>query len=121
MFCGGHTREFAELQYRTLDSGSRVRHAIVKAEFLGDKGQPPFIATNLPAQMHAAAPLYEQVYCDRGEMENVITAHLLDLFGERLSCHGFASNEVPLQMANLPRCSSSDCARSVWLAPPSRG
>jgi hypothetical protein len=101
VLCGGHTREFAELQYRTLDSWSRERRVVGKAEYLGDKDNPRFIVTNLPAEAHAAAPLYEQVYCGRGEMENAIKEHQLDLFGERLSCHRFASNEVRLLLASF--------------------
>jgi len=101
VLCGGHTREFADLRYRTLDSWSRERRVVGKAEILGDKDNPRFIVTNLSAQTHAAAPLYEQVYCGRGEMENAIKEHQLDLFGERLSCHGFASNEVRLLLASF--------------------
>jgi len=99
--CGGHTREFAECRYRTLDSWSRERRVIGKAEILGDKDNPRFIVTNLPADPHPAAPLYEEVYCGRGDMENAIKEHQLDLFGERLSCHGFASNEVRLLLASF--------------------
>ena len=101
VLCGGHTREFADLKYRTLDSWSREPRVIGKAEILGDKDNPRFIVTNLPAETHAAAPLYEQVYCGRGGMENAIKEHQLDLFGERLSCHGFASNEVRLLLASF--------------------
>ena len=99
--CGGHTREFAELKYRTLDSWSRERRVVGKAEYLGDKDNPRFIVTNVPADTQAAAPLYEEIYCGRGERENAIKEHQLDLFGERLSCHGFASNEVRLLLASF--------------------
>ena len=99
--CGGRTREFADLQYRTLDSWSRERRVVGKAEYLGDKDNPRFIVTNLPADAQPAAPLYEDVYCGRGDMENAIKEHQLDLFGERLSCHGFASNEVRLLLASF--------------------
>lgn len=99
--CGGRTREFAELAYRTLDSWSRERRVVGKAEILGDKDNPRFIVTNLPAEEHPAAPLYEEVYCGRGDMENAVKEHQLDLFGERLSCAGFASNEVRLLLASF--------------------
>jgi hypothetical protein len=99
--CGGRTREFAELRYRTLDSWSCERRVVGKAEILGDKDNPRFIVTNLAAADHAAAPLYEDVYCGRGDMENAIKEHQLDLFGERLSCAGFASNEVRLLFASF--------------------
>jgi len=99
--CGGHTREFAELTYRTLDSWSRARRVVGKAEILGDKDNPRFVVTNLPAADFPAAALYEDLYCARGAMENAIKEHQLDLFGERLSCQGFASNEVRLLLASF--------------------
>jgi hypothetical protein len=99
--CGGRTREFAELEYRTLDSWRRERRVVGKAEILGDKDNPRFIVTNLAVADHAAAPLYETVYCGRGDMENAVKEHQLDLFGERLSCAGFASNEVRLLLASF--------------------
>lgn len=99
--CGGRTREFAELTYRTLDSWSCARRVIGKAEILGDKDNPRFIVTNLTVADSAAAPLYEEVYCGRGDMENAVKEHQLDLFGERLSCEGFASNEVRLLLASF--------------------
>ena len=99
--CGGRTREFAELTYRTLDSWSCLRRVVGKAEILGDKDNPRFIVTNLGVADYATAPLYEEVYCGRGDMENAVKEHQLDLFGERLSCEGFASNEVRLLLASF--------------------
>jgi hypothetical protein len=99
--CGGRTREFAELTYRTLDSWSGARRVVGKAEILGDKDNPRFIVTNLAGTDYAAAPLYEELYCGRGDMENAVKEHQLDLFGERLSCAGFASNEVRLLLASF--------------------
>ena len=99
--CGGHTREFAQFDYRTLDSWSCARRVVGKAEILGDKDNPRFIVTNLPIADYAAAPLYEELYCGRGDMENAVKEHQLDLFGERLSCQGFASNEVRLLLASF--------------------
>ena len=57
--------------------------------------------TNLDGTDYAAAPLYEDLYCGRGDMENAVKEHQLDLFGERLSCMGFASNEVRLLLASF--------------------
>lgn len=99
--CGGRTREFAELTYRTLESWSCERRVVGKAEILGEKDNPRFIVTNVEVGDHAAAPLYEEVYCGRGDMENAVKEHQLDLFGERLSCEGFASNEVRLLLASF--------------------
>ena len=93
---GGTARVFAEFRYQTLDTWSRARRVIGKAERLGDKDNPRFIVTSLPRQGDA---LYEQVYCARGEMENRIKEQQGDLFGERLSCHGFAANQLRLWLS----------------------
>jgi hypothetical protein len=101
LLCGGHTREFTELAYRTLNSWSRERRVVGKAEILGDKDNPRFVVTSLAVADHAANSLYEQLYCARGDMENAIKEHQLELFGERLSCAGFAANEVRLLLASF--------------------
>lgn len=101
ILCGGHTRQFTEFSYRTLDSWSRSRRVIGKAEILGDKDNPRFVVTNLTRQDYEPDSLYEELYCGRGRMENAIKEHQLDLFGERLSCAGFAANEVRLLLASF--------------------
>lgn len=90
---GGPTREFAEFNYRTRETWSRERRVIGKAERLGDKDNPRFIVTTLAG---AADHLYEKIYCARGEMENRIKEQQGDLFGERLSSHGLAANQLRL-------------------------
>jgi len=71
---------------------------------------PRFIVTNLPAEGWAgqadrerfgAARLYEEFYCARGEMENVLKQQVLDLPGERMSTHELASNQLRLWLATL--------------------
>jgi len=101
VLCGGHTREFTEFGYRTLDSWSRSRRVIGKAEILGAKDNPRFVVTNLAAADYPPQGLYEELYCARGDMENAVKEHQLDLFGERLSCAGFAANEVRLLLATF--------------------
>src|ERR1700678_634696 len=99
--CGGHTRQFTEFLYRTLQTWSRSRRVIGKAEVLGDKDNPRFVVTNLSREDYAPQTLYEDLYCARGQMENAIKEHQLDLFGERLSCAGFAANQVRLLLASF--------------------
>lgn len=99
--CGGRTRQFTEFDYRTLESWSRERRVVGKAEILGDKDNPRFVVTSLAATAESADVVYEQIYCGRGDMENAIKEHQLELFGERLSCAGFASNEVRLLLASF--------------------
>ena len=96
VLCGGTARMFTEFSYRTLDTWSRARRVIGKAEWLRDKANPRFIVTSLTRRGDA---LYEQVYCARGEMENRIKEQQGDLFGERLSCHGFAANQLRLWLS----------------------
>jgi hypothetical protein len=96
VLCGGTARVFTEFSYRTLDTWSRARRVLGKAERLGDKDNPRFVVTTLAGDPGA---LYEEVYCARGEMENRIKETQTDLFGERLSCHGFASNQQRLWLA----------------------
>ena len=99
--CGGHTREFTEFEYKTLDSWSRSRRVIGKAEILGDKDNPRFVVTDLLPADYPPQVLYEQLYCARGDMENAVKENQFDLFGERLSCAGFAANEVRLLLATF--------------------
>jgi hypothetical protein len=101
LLCGGHTRQFTEFSYRTLQTWSRSRRVIGKAEILGDKDNPRFVVTNLSQEDYAPHTLYEDLYCARGQMENSIKEHQLDLFGERLSCAGFAANQVRLLLASF--------------------
>lgn len=101
VLCGGHTREFTDFEYRTLDSWSRARRVIGKAEILGEKDNPRFVVTSLPQVHYPPQALYEDLYCARGDMENAVKEHQLDLFGERLSCAGFAANEVRLLLATF--------------------
>jgi hypothetical protein len=96
ILCGGTARVYADFEYRTLDSWSRARRVLGKAERLGDKDNPRFVVTTLAGEPGA---LYEHVYCARGEMENRVKEQQIDLFGERLSCHGFASNQLRLWLA----------------------
>jgi len=101
---GGYAREFSEFQYRTLDSWSRSRRVIAKAEVLPKGDNPRFIVTNLPAngfdadhsERFAPAAAYENLYCARGEMENRIKEQQMDLFADRTSTKYMESNQLRL-------------------------
>jgi Transposase DDE domain group 1 len=43
---------------------------------------------------------YEDVYCQRGEMENRIKEQQLDLFADRTSCHRFLANQFRLLLSS---------------------
>lgn len=44
--------------------------------------------------------LYEQLYCQRGNMENRIKEQQLDLFADRTSCHSFLANQFRLLLSS---------------------
>jgi len=103
------TRRFTEFTYTTLDSWSRERRVIAKLEVLEKGENPRFIVTNLPvggfgdevvtggsATRFQARELYEDFYCQRGEMENRIKEQQMDLFADRTSTHWMASNQLRL-------------------------
>jgi hypothetical protein len=73
---GGPARRFADFPWRTLDSWSRTRRVVAKAEHLPKGANPRFVVTSLPASARAARTLYEDVYCARAEVENRIKEQL---------------------------------------------
>ena len=104
------TRAFREFEYETTRSWSRARRVIAKAEVTAQGDNPRFIVTNLPAKgfkedqdrtRFTAAGLYEQLYCARGEMENVLKQQVLDLEADRMSTHYLASNQLRLWLATF--------------------
>jgi hypothetical protein len=107
--CGGHpVREFTEFAYQTAKSWSRARRVIGKAEVTAQGPNPRFIVTNLPTRgfkneedpaRFTPARLYEELYCGRGEMENVLKQQVLDLRADRMSTHYLASNQLRLWLA----------------------
>ena len=103
-------RAFAAFEYRTQTSWSRARWVIGKAEVMAAGDNPRFVVTNLPAQgfkgdadrtRFQPQSLYENFYCARGEMENVLKQQTLDLAGDRLSTHYLASNQLRLWLATF--------------------
>jgi Transposase DDE domain group 1 len=102
-------RAFADLEYQTRKSWSRKRRVVAKAEVMAAGDNPRFVVTNLPArgfrgedrQRCSAARLYEEIYCGRGEMENVLKQQTLDLAADRLSTHHLGSNQLRLWLATL--------------------
>jgi DDE family transposase len=52
-----------------------------------------YVVTSLEG---TAEYLYEEVYCQRGQMENLIKLHKAQLFSDRLSCHSATANQVRL-------------------------
>ena len=103
-------RSFIEFEYSTLNTWTRARRVIGKAEILPQGDNPRFIVTNLPkegwtdpfqAARFQPAALYEKFYCARGDMENRIKEQQLDLFADRTSTHWLASNQLRLWFSVL--------------------
>ena len=93
---GEAARVFKDFTYQTLDSWSRPRRVVGKAEYLAKGENPRFVVTSLTAEQCAAQPLYEQEYCARGEMENRIKEQQLFLFATRTSAATMRANQLRL-------------------------
>jgi Transposase DDE domain group 1 len=98
---GGPVRRFADFAWRTLDSWSRARRVVAKAEHLPKGANPRFVVTSLPAAAIAARILYEGVYCARGDVENRIKEQQLDLFAGRTSAATMRANQLRLWFASF--------------------
>jgi hypothetical protein len=99
-------RVYEELTYRTHKSWSRCRRVVAKAEALpegaaGTKANPRFVVTSRAAGAQAAAPLYEETYCARGDMENRIKEQQMCLFADRTSAATMRANQVRLYCSTL--------------------
>ena len=98
---GKPARRFKDFTYRTLNSWSRERRVIGKAEVAGDEINPRFVVTSLARREAAARHLYEKVYCARGDMETRIKECQLDLFADRTSAASMQANQLRLWFASM--------------------
>jgi hypothetical protein len=85
----------------TLDSWSRERRVIGKADVTGAKANPRFTVTSLAPVEIDGRHLYEKVYCARGEMENRIKECQLDLFADRTLAATMRANQLRLWFASM--------------------
>src|SRR5271165_7589124 len=71
---GQPARVFTEFQYKTRKTKKggwdRERRVAAKAEHIDGKENPRFVVTSLSRERWAAQELYEELYCERGNMEN---------------------------------------------------
>jgi len=99
---GQPARVFKDFEYRTHKSWSRMRRVVGKAEHIaGDKANPRFVVTSLTPAAFAAATLYEQEYCARGDMENRIKEQQLYLFADHLPCETMRANQLRLYFSTV--------------------
>jgi hypothetical protein len=98
---GKPARYFTEFKWRTLRSWSGERRVVAKAEATGGETNPRFVVTSLKRAECRARPLYEKVYCARGEMENRIKECQLDLYADRTSTATMRANQLRLWFASM--------------------
>jgi hypothetical protein len=98
---GQPARRFKDFRWTTLDSWSRRRRVIAKAEWTKGEANPRFIVTSLSHAEGEARYLYEKVYCARGEMENRIKEQQLDLFADRTSARTMRANQLRLWFTSM--------------------
>jgi Transposase DDE domain group 1 len=85
-------RRFGEFAY-AAKTWSVERRVIARIEASPQGSDSRFIVTNLKG---APRWLYESVYCQRGQAENLIKAHKLHLASDRTSCTSAAANQFRL-------------------------
>jgi Transposase DDE domain group 1 len=98
---GKPARRFKEFSWTTLDSWSRERRVIAKAEWTQGEANPRFVVTSLGRVEADARRLYEKVYCARGDMENRIKECQTDLFADRTSTATMRANQLRLWFASF--------------------
>jgi hypothetical protein len=98
---GQPARRFKDFQWNTLDSWSRRRRVIAKAEWTQGEANPRFVVTSLKRTEAAARHLYENIYCARGDMENRIKECQLDLYADRTSAATMRANQLRLWFASM--------------------
>ena len=89
-------RVFKELSYATLDTWSKKRRVVAKAEWTGDAANPRFVVTSLALDRAKTRFLYEDVYCARGDMENRIKECQRDMFADRMPAAAMRVNQLRL-------------------------
>jgi len=95
-------RTFASFMYQA-GSWNRPRRVVARLECslqpeAGETGMRQevdirYVVTSLEG---SAQHLYENIYCQRGQMENLIKLHKAQLASDRMSCHSATANQVRL-------------------------
>jgi hypothetical protein len=95
-------RTFASFMYQAT-SWKRPRKVVARLEcslqpVAGETGMRQevdirYVVTSLEG---SAQHLYENFYCQRGQMENLIKLHKAQLASDRMSCHSATANQVRL-------------------------
>lgn len=67
-----------------------------KLTYDGNGARRHVVVTSFSSEKLSPKTLHTDYYCPRGEMENRIKEHQLDLFSDRTSTHEFESNQLRL-------------------------
>jgi len=101
---GKPARVFTEFEYRTKKTKKSgwdcARRVVAKAEHIDGKENPRFVVTSLTPAEWAAQTLYEQLYCERGDMENRIKEQF-SLFADRVSTETIRANQMRLYLSAM--------------------
>jgi Transposase DDE domain group 1 len=92
---------YQSLDYRTETSWSCTRRLVCKLTYGAQGVHRHFVVTSYPAAKISPGKLHQDYYCPRGEMENRIKEHQLDLFSDRTSTHEFESNQLRLWVSSV--------------------
>src|SRR5712672_1900732 len=98
---GAAARRFKDFMWTTLDSWSRERRVVAKAEWTQGEANPRFVVTSLKRAEAGTRQLYEDIYCARGDMENRIKECQLDLYADRTSAQTMRANQLRLWFAAM--------------------
>jgi hypothetical protein len=98
---GQPARRYKDFRWSTLDSWSRRRRVVGKAEWTRGEANPRFVVTSLKPRECDARSLYERIYCARGDMEDRVKECQLDLFAGRASAASMRANQLRLWFAAM--------------------
>jgi hypothetical protein len=85
-------RDFTSFPYQAK-SWDKPRKVVARIEATAQGLDIRYIVTSMPGR---AQDLYEAVYCERGQAENLIKLHKTQLASDRTSCHSPVANQVRL-------------------------
>jgi hypothetical protein len=101
---GKPARVFTEFEYSTKKTKKggwdRKRRVVAKAEHIDGKENPRFVVTSLTDEEWKAQALYEDLYCERGNMENRIKEQF-SLFADRMSTETMRANQMRLYLSSM--------------------
>jgi Transposase DDE domain group 1 len=92
---------YQSLNYCTQHSWSCTRRLVCKLTYDAQGARRHFVVCSWTADQISPARVHVDYYCPRGEMENRIKEHQLDLFSDRTSTHEFESNQLRLWFSSF--------------------